>query len=219
MKILFLNFTSRLTCCYTRWSKFIRLELLKKIILFKGGTSAGAAVLGEFLFSAEVNTISSAEALANPYNSKLTLRDNLFKFNLLKNTITDTHYNKPDRRGRHISFMARMFVNYPTDPIVHGIGVEEKVAVCVESNGRAYVYSSVGASAHFISQKGPGPETCRDGSSLDWYRNKEALEVYKVAGTRQGDRFFDISTWKTGFGGQYGFYYVDRGTFGQLLLP
>jgi cyanophycinase len=76
-------------------------------VQLKGGTSAGAAVLGEYLFSAEINTITSAEALANPYNSKLSLRDNLFKFSLLKNTITDTHYNNPDRRGRHIAFMAR----------------------------------------------------------------------------------------------------------------
>jgi hypothetical protein len=59
-----------------------------------------------------------------------------------------------------------MFIDYPTDPIVHGIGVEEKTAVCVESTGRAYVYSSVGANAHFISQKGPGPETCRAGIFL-----------------------------------------------------
>ena len=143
----------------------------------------------------------------------------MFKFSLLKNTITDTHYNNPDRRGRHIAFMARIFVNEQSDPIVHGIGVEEKVAVCIESSGKAYVYSSTGASAHFLSQKGPGPETCRAGSKLDWYRNKEAIEVYKVPGNTQGDRYFDISTWKNGYGGQYGFYYIDYGLFGQILFP
>ena len=38
----------------------------------------------------------------------MTLRKDLISHSLLKNVITDTHYNNPDRRGRHVTFMARI---------------------------------------------------------------------------------------------------------------
>jgi hypothetical protein len=39
------------------------------------------------------------------------------------------------------------------------------------------------------------------------------IEVYKITGTKEGDRYFDIKTWKTGYGGTWLYYYVDRGFF------
>ena len=47
----------------------------------------------------------------NPYDDRITIRKDLIHHNLLKNTITDTHYNDPDRRGRHVTFMARILEN------------------------------------------------------------------------------------------------------------
>lgn len=38
----------------------------------------------------------------------MTLRKDLIRHSLLKNVITDTHYNNPDRKGRHVTFMARI---------------------------------------------------------------------------------------------------------------
>ena len=73
-----------------------------------GGTSAGCAIQGQYGFSADFDTIRSPEALNNPYDSKITIRKDLVYHHLLKNTITDTHYNDPDRRGRHVTFLARI---------------------------------------------------------------------------------------------------------------
>ncbi|GIS57329.1 MAG: hypothetical protein CM1200mP1_12670 [Candidatus Neomarinimicrobiota bacterium] len=38
-----------------------------------GGTSAGMAILGEYIFSAEKGTISSQEALANPFDKRFAI--------------------------------------------------------------------------------------------------------------------------------------------------
>jgi cyanophycinase len=193
----------------------------KKVVI--GGTSAGCAIQGEFLFSAEVDTISSSIALANPYDSKLTIRRNLFKHSVLRNTITDTHYNNPDRRGRHIAFMARIAKDHlmnsdltATTALVGGIGVEEKTAVCVEGNGMAYVYGT--NSAVFVQQNKLTdiPERCISSTALDWYRNKAATVAYKVPGSTTGKNFFNLNTWTSGVGGKWYNYYVDRGIFAAV---
>jgi cyanophycinase-like exopeptidase len=180
-----------------------------------GGTSAGCAIQGKIYFSAVnlgTSTLTSAECLANPYNTKLTLgRDNFLNNSALTNTITDTHFNNPDRRGRLVTFLARMSKDYGIMP--KGIGVDEQTAVCIE-NGVGKVYGS-GTAFFLIQNTSAGvPERCVSGSSLDWYRSKQAIEVYKVSGTTTGANSFNVSTWASGTGGSWQFYYVDRGTLG-----
>ena len=63
-----------------------------------GGTSAGMAIMGDAYFSAQNGSVTSAEALANPYNTYMTIGYHDFLNNpYLQNTITDTHYDNPDR--------------------------------------------------------------------------------------------------------------------------
>ena len=74
-----------------------------------GGTSAGCAIQGEVYFDAANGTVRSSEALRNPYNQYMSLqRSNFLDVPYLENLITDTHYDNPDRRGRQLTFMARM---------------------------------------------------------------------------------------------------------------
>jgi cyanophycinase len=176
-----------------------------------GGTSAGCAVQGNYIFSAENGTITSAEALANPFNTKLVLRNNLFSSPFLANTITDTHFDNPDRRGRLLTFMARMNKSFAVS-VPRSIGVDEGTAVCIDKNGRARVYGA--GTAFFIQQNGSSntPERCVSGSSLDWYRSTRATKVYKANGTTTGTNYFELSSWTTGSGGSWQYYYVDRGT-------
>ena len=177
-----------------------------------GGTSAGCAVQGETYFSAVNGTITSEEALRNPYNNKLTLGRKDFLSNpYLANTVTDTHFNNPDRRGRLVAFLARMSQD---DGIVpRGVGVDEATAVCIEPNGVGKVFGT--GTAFFLQQNGPSnsPERCVAGSSLDWNRGQRAVTVYKIPGTAAGTNTFNFGTW-SGTGGSAQYYYVDRGTFG-----
>jgi cyanophycinase len=177
-----------------------------------GGTSAGCAILGGIYFSALYGTLTSNDALTNPYNKFLTLGYNDFLAQpYLSNVITDTHFNNPDRRGRLVTFLARMNQDYGI--VGRGIGVDESTAVCIESNGTSRVFGS--GTAFFLTQNGPAykPETCANGSRLDWYRHRQAVIVYRLVGNKDGIGTFDLNTWSqvNGTGRQY--YYVNRGIF------
>jgi len=185
------------------------LRNTKKIPM--GGTSAGCAILGGTYFSAVVGTLTSSEALDNPYNRLLTLGHNDFLNQpFLTNVITDTHFNNPDRRGRLVTFLARMNKDYGV--VGRGIGIDESTAVCIESNGTSRVYGS--GTAFFLSQNGAAsqPEVCVSGSRLDWYRGRQAVIVYKIVGSNSGSEIFDMNTWSLANGVLYQYYYVNRGT-------
>jgi len=175
-----------------------------------GGTSAGNAIAGRIYFGALLSTISSAQALANPYDANVTLgRDDFLDLPFLANTITDTHFDNPDRRGRLVAFLARMSQDYGIVP--RGVGVEEATAVCIEPDGLGRVLGR--GAAHFLQQNGPAnpPERCQPNTPLDWNRNRQAVAVYRVAGTAAGTHTFDFATW-TGTGGTAQYFSVAQGT-------
>jgi cyanophycinase-like exopeptidase len=187
------------------------LKNSKKITV--GGNSAGCAIQGEYFFSAENlgnSSLQSADALNNPYDNKITIRKDFMQSPFLGNLITDTHYNNPDRKGRHLVFMAKMSKDYAVT-LPKGIGIEEKTVVCVDENGKAKVFGS--ASAYFIAPnfEENKPESCEAGKKLTWDVEGKALKVYEVKGTNQGDRFFDVANWVEGQGGVWKFYSVKDG--------
>ena len=174
-----------------------------------GGTSAGNAIEGRYYYSALNATITSDAALANPYDANITIGANDFLDSpFLANTITDDHFNNPDRRGRLVTFLARMSQDNGIVP--RGVGLDEATAVCIDAAGLGKVFGT--GTAFFLQQNGSSnyPERCVSGSPLDWYRNRQAVTVYKAVGSPTGSSTFDFSTWR-GSGGTAQYYYVDRG--------
>ncbi|MCU1238005.1 MAG: cyanophycinase and related exopeptidase-like protein, partial [Candidatus Solibacter sp.] len=55
-----------------------------------GGTSAGLAILGQFVFTAERDSVTSAQALANPYDERVKIGEDFVKIAPLRGVITDT---------------------------------------------------------------------------------------------------------------------------------
>jgi len=192
--------------------------------LVVGGTSAGMAIQGDYYFSAENGTVTSATALANPYNSSVTVDNTPFIVHpILANTITDTHYDDPDRKGRHTTFLARMM----TDDNVffaQGIACDEYTAVCIDENGIAKVfggYPTYDDNAYFLRTNcgnmdtNPFPENCSDGSPLDWNRQESALQVYKIQGTSDANNHFNLNDWTDASGGEWQRWWVDNGTLNE----
>lgn len=178
-----------------------------------GGTSAGCAILGRTYFSAMHGTVTSDEALEDPYNKYMTFgRNDFLDQPYLSDVITDTHFNDPDRRGRLVTFLARM--NQDHGVLARGIGLDESTAVCIESNGTGRVFGS--GTAFFLNQNGQSstPETCASGKPLDWYRSRQAVVVYKINGDKTGRGTFDLTTWKPVSGAVSQYYYVDHGRLG-----
>ena len=71
-----------------------------------GGTSAGLAILGQYSFSAEMDTITSPQALSDPFDPHLTLESSFLKLPNLEGVITGSHFSQRDRFGRLLAFLA-----------------------------------------------------------------------------------------------------------------
>ena len=59
-----------------------------------GGTSAGLAVLGNWVYTGEDGSIVSEDALANPYDKMVTIVPKFLTIPYLDTIITDTHFGK-----------------------------------------------------------------------------------------------------------------------------
>ena len=126
-----------------------------------GGTSAGLAVMGEYIYTAQGDkpddpNLDGKTALADPYSARITLASNFLNIPILKDVITDTHFARRDRMGRMLVFLARL--NEPDGKpragnvsTIHGIGVEERAAVLLDPDGKARVVGY--GSAYFIDAK------------------------------------------------------------------
>lgn len=183
-----------------------------------GGTSAGMAILGGHYFTAQNGSVTSATALANPYTSTVTISgDPFLDVPYMHDVITDTHYDDPDRRGRHTAFLARM----ATDQGIRarGIACNEYVAVTIDPEGMAKVWGdwpNYQEYAYFLQVncvEPVVPEVCMAGQPLTWQRNGEALKVYKVPGLMQGGNWFDLNEWESGSGGSWQHWTVQAGAF------
>jgi len=183
-----------------------------------GGTSAGMAIQGGFYFSAQNGTVTSSTALVDPYNNNVTVDSlNFIANDYLGDVITDTHYDNPDRKGRHLAFLARIYTDYGITG--KGIACDEYTAVCIDTNGLASVYGEYPTyddNAYFIQTNCElsdiTPENCSPSSPLDWNLGGASIKVYSVKGTNSGVNSFNLSDWETGNGGIWENWYVDNGT-------
>ena len=170
-----------------------------------GGTSAGLAVLGQYMFSALNDTVQSAEALQNPFDRRVTIGRDFFKIPHLEGKITDSHFVARNRMGRLIAFLARISSDGWTRA-PDGIGIDEKTAVLLDENGSAKVTGK--GAAYFLHAPGP-PQQCRPNTPLT-YRD---IAVYRV---RAGTGGFDIASWTGSGGTAYTLSTVDGGVTSSL---
>ncbi len=155
-----------------------------------GGTSAGMAVLGEFVYTALNASVTATAALRNPYVRDVTLGRDFLNVPNLDGIITDTHFYARDRMGRPITFLARL-VKDGWIGTAYGIAADEGTAALIDGNGTATIVGS----QYVYFFKTPGmPQTCVSGTRLT-YRD---VNVYRCAGS--AGQTFDLNTW-TGSGG------------------
>lgn len=160
-----------------------------------GGTSAGMAILGGHYFDAANGSIQSGQAIINPYDSRVSIGHNDFlDIPYLEDVITDTHYDDPDRRGRHTAFMARIIADAEEAVRPIGLACEEYTSICIESDGQARVFGSYPAEEDYVYFIQPEcsdfePDVCMPGSQLVWI---DGVRAYKVPATEQGLFAFEL---------------------------
>ncbi|MCD8482024.1 MAG: cyanophycinase [Verrucomicrobia bacterium] len=107
-----------------------------------GGTSAGAQVLGEFIYHPGNQTaVISAEAIANPYRNSMIIADRFVDLPLMHNTLVDVHFWQRRRMGRQLAMMARLRQDERTSEII-GIALDERAALFIDSDGVGHVRRS-----------------------------------------------------------------------------
>jgi cyanophycinase len=99
-----------------------------------GGTSAGAAIMGRFIYSGCTGSTISSEALTDPFHSSISFDESLFNFDALSEIIFDTHFVERKREGRLMSFMARHLAENRACRIA-GIGIEAGTSIVIDETG------------------------------------------------------------------------------------
>ena len=134
-----------------------------------GGTSAGLAVLGTYVYAALNASSVSSTVMTNPYDVSVTLQPALFLVPLLHNVLTDSHFKTRDRMGRLITFMARLQQDGLSTPSLPplAIGVDEQSGVCVSMNRSAVVFGP-GAGAFLLNATSASTRRCLSGVPLTY---------------------------------------------------
>ena len=146
-----------------------------------GGTSAGLAIMGSYVFSAQNGGVTSDEALRDPFHPRITIEQGFMSIGPLRNLITDTHFSERDRLGRLVTFMFRSYeLSHKQSP--RGIGVDEGTVAIVDHNGKLQV-------------RGPGQGYLFSFSAKPSLTNGRIQAEVLVSTLSEGDDF-DLSAWK-----------------------
>lgn len=96
-----------------------------------GGTSAGCMVLGNWIYTGEKGSITSEDALANPYHKYVSFADSFLKVPYLETLLADTHFVTRDRMGRSVTFLARLLEDVASPKVDEArvVGIDEHTAL------------------------------------------------------------------------------------------
>ncbi|MGW4780927.1 hypothetical protein ACWEPA_30265 [Streptomyces filamentosus] len=141
----FVYFAGGDQCRYTAW-KGTALEASVESVVAKGGGSGGGSaghhVNSPIVYDACNGSVTSAEALANPYDRYISFTTGMFEWANYGSVINDSHFVTRDRMGRTMSFLARAVKDgLAPGGAAWGVGVEEGGgSLYLDRNGTATQY-------------------------------------------------------------------------------
>jgi cyanophycinase-like exopeptidase len=163
-------------CDYVKYFKGTLVETAVEDVYARGGgvggTSAGLAIQGEFVYDGCTGSAVSSDALANPYHRTISFTYNFFNWANLGRIITDSHFVTRDRMGRTMAFVARQIQDGKA-PTALSMAVNEATSVVVDRNGLATV---IGDGPAYFVLGDHAPEVCVAGSPLTFSNFK----IWKV---------------------------------------
>ncbi|MGW3866834.1 hypothetical protein ACWEDZ_36005 [Streptomyces sp. NPDC005047] len=143
-KAEFVYFAGGDQCRYTAW-RGTALETSVESVVAKGGGSGGGSaghhVNSPLVYDACRASVTSAEALADPYDPGITFTTGMFSWPHYAGVINDSHFVTRDRMGRTMAFVARAVKDRLTSgPGAWGVGVEEGGSLYIDKDGLATEY-------------------------------------------------------------------------------
>lgn len=165
-------------CDYVHFFKGNEIERAVESVYARGGgiggTSAGEAIQGEFVYDGcGTEGATSAQALADPYDRTMSFTYDFFRWRHMGGVITDQHVVARRRLGRTLAFVARQIKDGRARRVL-AVAVNEKTSVVVDRRGLARVLGS--GPAYFILGDHP-PEVCEPKRPLTYSNYK----VWKLA--------------------------------------
>lgn len=155
-----------------------------------GGTSAGMAVLGEFVYSAMSDaSLTAANALADPFHEDVTLARDFLAVAPLGGVITDQHVAERDRLGRTVVLLARLLHDGWTST-ARAIAADRETALHVDpATGKAAVYATDDHETPYVwfLETNGTAECCEPGKPL----TSGPVSVYRIGPGGS----FDIDSW------------------------
>jgi len=131
-----------------------------------GGTSAGLAVLGQYVYAALNASAESAVVLQNPFDPSVTLQPALFNVPLLANVLTDSHFQTRDRMGRLLVFLARLQEDGMASA-PRAIAVDEGSGVGVSAGGVTTTFGT-GVGAYYLNVAKNARRVCAANTPLTY---------------------------------------------------
>ncbi|MEU8679543.1 hypothetical protein [Streptomyces sp. NPDC048560] len=139
----FVYFAGGDQCDYANW-KGTALQASVKSVVAKGGGagggSAGHHINSSIVYDACDGSVTSDEALYDPYDPYITFTTGMFTWPNYANTINDSHFVSRDRMGRTMAFVARAIEDgLTTGGAAWGVGVDDGGSLSIDRNGLATV--------------------------------------------------------------------------------
>ncbi len=155
-----------------------------------GGTSAGLAILGSYVFDAvagdRTHDVHTPDAIADPYEPAISFTEGFLDFPPLRGIITDTHFRVRDRFGRLAAFIARL-------DAVHGAGSVRAIAMEQRS---AFVVDRAGVGTLLLQGPGGRALFIRGGEAVRVTRGKPLIfRGLDVVTLDQAGARFDLMRW------------------------
>ncbi|MFB7026599.1 MULTISPECIES: pre-peptidase C-terminal domain-containing protein [unclassified Streptomyces] len=141
----FVYFAGGDQCRYAAW-KGTALEASVESVVAKGGGSGGGSaghhINSPLVYDACNGSVTSSEALANPYDRYIGFTTGMFQWANYGGVINDSHFVARDRMGRSMAFVARAIKDgLTTNGAAWAVGVEEGGgSLFLDRNGMATQY-------------------------------------------------------------------------------
>ncbi|MFD5879440.1 hypothetical protein [Streptomyces yangpuensis] len=137
----FVYFAGGDQCKYAAWKSTSLRASVQSVVAKGGGSGGGSAghhINSSVVYDACQGSITSSEALANPYDPYATFTTGMFDWPNYAGTINDSHFVTRDRMGRTMAFVARALKDGLTSGgRAWGVGVEEGGSLFIDKNGLA----------------------------------------------------------------------------------
>ncbi|MBV8151992.1 MAG: hypothetical protein JOY59_10580 [Candidatus Eremiobacteraeota bacterium] len=190
---------------YVAWKGSALINAVKEVYArggVVGGGSAGLAIQGAVVYDSVAGDrlnleTTTADAVKDPLEPRISFTTGLFAWPALADTITDTHFVARNRFGRTIAFLARITNDrlLPRASAVYALGIDQGSAVVVEPDGTATMLTNPDARGAYLMRAGAAPNLgageplnytvsvshiSRNGERFDLLHKRSAEPWYRV---------------------------------------